>query len=136
MNKEEFLKEKEMLLSCIENNTSEHWKNYYKDVPIKCIFDDLVIDINEIKRLQDKVNQLEKELIKKTKRCTERNHRIRCRDRKLERRNKKINKLETNIDKAIKYVKSLDYDDYGTGYYDIAENHYDELLSLLESGKE
>lgn len=55
----DFLKEKELLLDSIENNTSEHWKNYYKDVPIECIYDDLVIDINEIKRLQEENKKLQ-----------------------------------------------------------------------------
>ena len=59
----DFLKEKELLLDSIENNTSEHWKNYYKDVPIECIYDDLVIDINEIKRLQNNWNELTKWVI-------------------------------------------------------------------------
>lgn len=54
----DFLKEKELLLNSIENNTSEHWENYYKDVPIECIYDDLVIDINEIKRLQQENKEL------------------------------------------------------------------------------
>ena len=54
----DFLKEKELLLDSIENNTPEHWKNYYKDVPIECIYDDLVIDINEIKRLQQENKRL------------------------------------------------------------------------------
>ena len=60
-----FLEEKEKLLNSIENNTSEHWKEYYKNVPIDCIFDDLVIDINEIKRLTEE-NQELKETIDKT----------------------------------------------------------------------
>ena len=53
-----FLEEKEKLLNSIENNTSEHWKKYYKNVPIDCIFDDLVIDINEIKRLTEENQEL------------------------------------------------------------------------------
>ena len=53
-----FLEEKEKLLNSIENNTSEHWKEYYKNVPIDCIFDDLVIDINEIKRLTEENQEL------------------------------------------------------------------------------
>lgn len=53
-----FLEEKEKLLNSIENNTTEHWKEYYKDVPLDCIFDDLVIDINEIKRLTEENKQL------------------------------------------------------------------------------
>ena len=53
-----FLEEKEKLLNGIENNTAEHWKEYYKDVPIDCIFEDLVIDINEIKRLTEENKQL------------------------------------------------------------------------------
>ena len=53
-----FLEEKEKLLNSIENNTSEHWKKYYKNVPINCIFDDLVIDINEIKRLTEENQEL------------------------------------------------------------------------------
>ena len=57
----DFLKEKELLLDSIENNTPEHWKNYYKDVPIECIYDDLVIDINEIKRLQQENQQLKEQ---------------------------------------------------------------------------
>ena len=66
MNKEEFLKEKDLLLNSIENNTKEHWENYYKGVPIECIYDDLVIDINEIKRLTEE-NQKYKEVIFKIK---------------------------------------------------------------------
>ena len=58
----DFLKEKENLLNSIENNTSEHWKEYYKDVPLNCIFDDLVIDINEIKRLTEENQQLKEQL--------------------------------------------------------------------------
>ena len=53
-----FLEEKEKLLNSIENNTSEHWKEYYKNVPIDCIFDDLVIDIKEIKRLTEENQEL------------------------------------------------------------------------------
>lgn len=62
MNKEEFLKEKDLLLNSIENNTKEHWENYYKGVPIECIYDDLVIDINEIKRLTEENQELKLEL--------------------------------------------------------------------------
>lgn len=58
-----FLEEKEKLLNSIENNTPNHWKEYYKDVPIDCIFDDLVLDVNEIKRLTRENQQL-KEFIK------------------------------------------------------------------------
>ena len=57
-----FLEEKEKLLNSIENNTPKHWKEYYKDVPIDCIFDDLVIDINEIKRLTEENKQLKEQL--------------------------------------------------------------------------
>ena len=57
-----FLEEKEKLLNSIENNTAEHWKEYYKDVPIDCIFDDLVIDINEIKRLSEENQQLKEDI--------------------------------------------------------------------------
>ena len=57
-----FLEEKEKLLNSIENNTTKHWKEYYKDVPINCIFDDLVIDINEIKRLTEVNKQLKEQL--------------------------------------------------------------------------
>ena len=64
MNK--FLEEKEKLLNNIENNTPNHWKEYYKNVPLDCIFDNLVIDINEIKRLV-KENQKYKEVIDKAK---------------------------------------------------------------------
>lgn len=60
MNK--FLEEKENLLNSVENNTPKHWKEYYKDVPIDCIFDDLVIDINEIKRLTEENKQLKEQL--------------------------------------------------------------------------
>ena len=63
----DFLKEKELLLDSIENNTSEHWKNYYKDVPIECIYDDLVIDINEIKRLQEENKKLQDRIEKALK---------------------------------------------------------------------
>lgn len=60
MNK--FLEEKEKLLNSIENNTPKHWKEYYKNVPLDCIFDDLVIDINEIKRLTEENKQLKEQL--------------------------------------------------------------------------
>ena len=63
MNK--FLEEKEKLLNSIENNTPKHWKEYYKDVPIDCIFEDLVIDINEIKRLTEENQQLKEQLKQK-----------------------------------------------------------------------
>lgn len=57
-----FLEEKEKLLNSIENNTPKHWKEYYKNVPLDCIFDDLVIDINEIKRLTEENKQLKEQL--------------------------------------------------------------------------
>lgn len=63
MNK--FLEEKEKLLNSIENNTAEHWKEYYKDVPLDCIFDDLVLDVNEIKRLAEENKQLKEKLQQK-----------------------------------------------------------------------
>ena len=61
MNK--FLEEK--LLNSIENNTPKHWKEYYKNVPLDCIFDDLVTDINEIKRLTKENKQLKEQLQQK-----------------------------------------------------------------------
>jgi len=64
MTEKDFLKEKDKLLNAIDKNTKEYWKEYYKDVPIDCIYNDLVIDINEIKRLTDNWNGLE-EYIKK-----------------------------------------------------------------------
>lgn len=60
-----FLEEKEKLLNSIENNTPNHWKEYYKNVPLDCIFDDLVLDVNEIKRLAEE-NQKHKEVIDKS----------------------------------------------------------------------
>ena len=60
MNK--FLEEKEKLLNSIENNTPKHWKEYYKNVPLDCIFDDLVLDVNEIKRLTEENKQLKERL--------------------------------------------------------------------------
>lgn len=60
MNK--FLEEKEKLLNSIENNTPNHWKEYYKNVPLDCIFDDLVLDVNEIKRLAEENKQLKEQL--------------------------------------------------------------------------
>lgn len=59
-----FLEEKEKLLNSIENNTAGHWKEYYKNVPLDCIFEDLVIDINEIKRLTKENQKLKKEIEK------------------------------------------------------------------------
>ena len=53
-----FLEEKEKLLNSIENNTPKHWKEYYKNVPLDCIFDDLVLDVNEIKRLAEENQEL------------------------------------------------------------------------------
>lgn len=85
MSEEQFLKEKDLLLNCIENNTEEHWENYYKDVPINCIFEDLVIDINEIKRLQDENDKLKKDIHYK--------------------RNK-INDLKLKLDYALRDVKA------------------------------
>lgn len=66
MSEKDFLEEKDKLMASIEHNTKEHWKEYYKDVPIECIFDDLVIDINEIKRLTKENKQL-KEVIDEIK---------------------------------------------------------------------
>lgn len=63
MNK--FLEEKEKLLNSVENNTPKHWKEYYKDVPLDCIFEDLVIDINEIKRLTEENQELKEQLEQK-----------------------------------------------------------------------
>ena len=57
-----FLEEKEKLLNSIENNTPKHWKEYYKNIPLDCIFDDLVIDINEIKRLTEENKQLKEDI--------------------------------------------------------------------------
>ena len=62
MSEREFLKEKDLLLNCIEKNTAKHWENYYSNVPIKCIFEDLVIDINEIKRLTEENQKLKKQI--------------------------------------------------------------------------
>ena len=59
-----FLEEKEKLLNGIENNTAGNWKEYYKNVPLDCIFEDLVIDINEIKRLTKENQKLKKEIEK------------------------------------------------------------------------
>ena len=60
-----FLEEKEKLLNSIENNTSNHWKEYYKNVPLNCIFEDLVLDVNEIKRLTKENQQLKEQLQQK-----------------------------------------------------------------------
>lgn len=60
-----FLEEKENLLNSIENNTPNHWKEYYKNVPLNCIFDDLVLDVNEIKRLTEVNKQLKEQLQQK-----------------------------------------------------------------------
>ena len=65
MSEKDFLKEKDLLLNSIEKNTVEHWENYYSNVPTKCFFEDLVIDINEIKRLTEE-NKKYKEVINKT----------------------------------------------------------------------
>lgn len=62
MSEREFLKEKDLLLNSIEKNTVEHWGNYYSNVPIKCIFEDLVIDINEIKRLTEENQGLKNQI--------------------------------------------------------------------------
>lgn len=58
----EFLKEVEFLLNSIENNNLEYWKKYYKEIPIEYILQDMVIDINEIKRLTEENKQLEQKL--------------------------------------------------------------------------
>ena len=57
-----FLEEKEKLLNSIENNTPKHWKEYYKNVPLDCIFGDLVLDVNEIKRLTKENQKLKEQL--------------------------------------------------------------------------
>ena len=62
MSEKEFLKEKDLLLNSIEKNTVDHWENYYSNVPIKCIFEDIVIDINEIKKLTNQHQELKKQL--------------------------------------------------------------------------
>ena len=105
----DFLKEKENLLNSIENNTSEHWKNYYKDVPIECIFDDLVIDINEIKRLTKENQQLKEQLEKERKTRKE----------------------------AIKYLyeHSQYVDEYGIHYIKEDEYCVDYLLDILNIDK-
>ena len=63
MSEREFLKEKDLLLNSIEKNTAKHWENYYSNVPIKCIFEDLVIDINEIKRLTEENQELKQKYL-------------------------------------------------------------------------
>lgn len=105
----EFLEETNLLLNCIEWNTKEHWANYYKDVPIDCIYDDLVIDINEIKRLQEKNEQLQND---------------------LDAANSRTKELSGRIIKAIEYIQEhtelvpFNEDDEGGGLllcdYDVA----------------
>lgn len=101
----DFLKEKELLLNSIENNTSEHWKNYYKDVPVECIYDDLVIDINEIKRLQNNWNELKKCIDDRLKRIQFRYEErfisrieLECRKLELNRFKSKMQELEQGKD--------------------------------------
>lgn len=60
-----FKNEVDKLMESIEYNTKEHWQEYYKDVPLDCILDDIVIDINEIKRLTQENKEL-KEIYTKT----------------------------------------------------------------------
>lgn len=60
--KNEFLKDLDLLLNSIEKNNVEYWKKYYKDISVEYIFEDIVIDINEIKRLTDENRKLKKEL--------------------------------------------------------------------------
>lgn len=86
MREEEFLKQKDLLLKSIENNTMEHWKNYYKDVPVECIYEDLVIDINEIKRLTEENKKIRKGIMDL----------VDIRD-----------DLQQRIDKAIDYIEFL-----------------------------
>ena len=59
MSKEEFLKEKDLLLNSIENNTKKHWENYYKGVDIMPTYYDKeyhywsqTLDMNEIEYLK------------------------------------------------------------------------------------
>ena len=60
-----FKQEINKLIECIEDNTEEHWREYYKGVPVDCIYRDLVIDINEIKRLKEENKKLKEELKKR-----------------------------------------------------------------------
>lgn len=105
-----FLEEKEKLLNSIENNTAEHWKEYYKNVPLDCIFDDLVIDINEIKRLAEE-NQKYKEVIDKL--------------------NKKLNQYRVDL-KAYQEKDTINHQNISIGLVGVKIREFEKLLKEVE----
>lgn len=111
----DFLEETNMLLNCIEKNTVEHWENYYKDVPIDCIYEDLVIDINEIKRLQQEVE--------KWKSYTE----ITGEEGQLIN-----NELQQRINETCQYIEGLEDSVENFHYYDINKSTKRKILKLLK----
>ena len=136
----DFLKEKENLLNSIENNTSEHWKEYYKDVPLNCIFDDLVIDINEIKRLTEENQQLKEQLQQKEEEIKELCKKIKVNEKSRRKMQKslmeKIQEIEKARKEAITYIKN----NLGRKcYFNKEENRYktneSKVLEILDIEK-
>ena len=130
MSEREFLKEKDLLLNSIEKNTAKHWENYYSNVPIKCIFEDLVIDINEIKRLTEENKEL-KEQIEYLRRSIERKEKTIM---ELERErvpyvNEYIAKLKTQQKEFIEWLTN----EANINPYDISDYIYEDIINTILS---
>ena len=57
-----FLESLDLLLNSVEKNNVVYWKEYYKGASIEDILKDIVIDIDEIKRLMDENKNLKSQL--------------------------------------------------------------------------
>lgn len=115
MSEKEFLKEKDLLLNSIEKNTVDHWKNYYSNVPIKCIFEDLVIDINEIKKLTNENQSLKKQL----------------EDNKNKYNTRLINQISENIEPDCEDFYLAEIEEK-SNEYDKLKNQQKEFIEYLE----
>lgn len=116
MSEKEFLKEKDLLLNSIEKNTVDHWKNYYSNVPIKCIFEDLVIDINEIKKLTNENQSLKKQL----------------EDNKNKYNTRLINQISENIEPDCEDFYLAEIEEK-SNEYDKLKNRQKEFIEYLEN---
>ena len=133
MSEREFLKEKDLLLNSIEKNTAKHWENYYSNVPIEYIFEDLVIDINEIKRLTEENKELKKQ-IEYLRRSIERKEETIT---ELERErvsyvNEYVGKLKKQLEEANEKILLLQASEPMLEYKKaLEENHQKEFIEWL-----
>ena len=130
MSEREFLKEKDLLLNCIEKNTAKHWENYYSNVPIKCIFEDLVIDINEIKRLTEENQELKKQ-IEYLRRSVERKEEtiIDLQNEIVPYTNEYVCKLENQQKEFIEFLEN----EKNIYPYDISDYTYEDIINTILS---